>query len=449
MFRITTKLGEFLYQGNDRLKLELNGTQTPIQKDLKNLENYLNRIQTSNNYKEFIEFLRKEASYRINSFYYFFLNEDEFYIFRGGHFEIELLFRYKPEYPGLLEYLKKILVLSDTKKYTIVSTNSRNRYSIIAPWQVVDVLLTKEYIKCIGEESFHSFRLKSKNGKIRDIVAPHEKIKASLRELNALLQKVYDRRNAKVQVAYKKGKSVVSGAKPHKQDKYVFNLDIHDFYPSCKKELVKHYVDFLFSYSMNRAFIEEDFLDTITIDGGLFIGSPISGTLANAIISNPVSFMNNICEKYGMTVTVYADDISFSSSKRISKKFAEGIFTAAFEKYGLAQYFKINEKKSIGFSGCHRKITGVSINENNVLTVPTRYFRQLRTEIEHLANSKSNVNIEKLRGKIAYATMLDESGKVYRYLKKFSETVKAYSLCSEEKLKAMEERFGGTNGAEC
>ena len=44
----------------------------------------------------------------------------------------------------------------------------------------------------------------------------------------------------------------------------------------------------------------------------VFIGSPVSGTLANVAISNAVQYMNNICKKHGMKLSVYADDISFS-----------------------------------------------------------------------------------------------------------------------------------------
>ena len=38
----------------------------------------------------------------------------------------------------------------------------------------------------------------------------------------------------------RKGKNVKDGAKLHADKKYVFNIDLKDFYPSCKKkEIVK------------------------------------------------------------------------------------------------------------------------------------------------------------------------------------------------------------------
>ena len=92
-----------------------------------------------------------------------------------------------------------------------------------------------------------------------------------------------------------------------------------------------------------------------------------------------------------------------------------------------------NEKKCKGFSGVHRKITGVSINQNDDITVSRRYFRDLRTKIAHLGNG-DDVNIQKLRGQIAYALMIDESGKVKKYLNKFNNIVSNFNLCSQEKL---------------
>ena len=52
--------------------------------------------------------------------------------------------------------------------------------------------MVKENIISKNEELFKTFKLKSKNGKIRDIVAPHDDIKFALRDLNEILQKVYD-----------------------------------------------------------------------------------------------------------------------------------------------------------------------------------------------------------------------------------------------------------------
>lgn len=354
-----------------------------------------------------------------------------------------VVFVYKVETDTLLEYLKQILKIRDAEGFAILKVSSANRYNLIGNPEVLDVLLSKKMIEDRGEVVFNTYPHKSKNGKIREITAPHEEIKKPLRTLNTTFQKLFDKKTSAFQVAYKKGKNVKSGALIHINNKYVFNIDLKDFYPSCKRELVKRYISPVLDHMFNRTFVEEEFLNAILINDGLFIGSPISGTLANAIVSKPATYLKNICKHYGMEFSIYADDMSFSSDKFITKDFIEKIFNLAFSEYGLSDYFRMNQKKSVGFSGCNRKITGVIINGDNKISIPRRYFRNdIRVALNKLANGDTSVNINKLRGKIAYATAIDDSGKVLRYLNKYLNTVEQYNLCSAETLEKLAERSG-------
>lgn len=385
-------------------------------------------------YIEFIKELEKISNEKLISLYEIQFEDNSFYIFRqSAHkYQAKFILKYTPENDSMLELTKKIFRIEGKKTKTRCITEHQNNFNLVCSTSILRVLYTKYDIINKGEQTFHKFKLTSKNGKVRDIVAPHEDMKTVLRELNSFLQNVYDSRNTGIQIAYKKGNNVKTGALKHKNNKYVFNMDLKDFYPSCKRELVKKYTSFLFKNSYNRKFLEDEFLDTILIDDGLFIGSPISGTLANVIISKPISYLNAICNKSNITLTVYADDISFSSEKFLSEKFVNEIIQEAFAKYGLDTYFSLNQKKAIGYSGSRRKITGVAINDSDEVTVPRSYYRDLRARINNLANGDTSVNIQKLRGKIAYAVMLDDSGKILKYLKKFENTVKQYSLYSGE-----------------
>jgi hypothetical protein len=44
-----------------------------------------------------------------------------------------------------------------------------------------------------------------------------------------------------------------------------------------------------------------------------------------------------------------------------------------------------------------------------------------------------NIDIQKLRGQIAFSLMLEEGDKLKRYLNKYTSTVEKYNLCSKEK----------------
>jgi len=396
-------------------------------------------LPVTEDYKILLDIFKKDTTYSIPGMYIVSERDSKFYIFKSPLFseKLDFLAVYKPENDHMKEFCEKLFRI-DKDNASLIESNIQNNYSFIVDYRVLSLLFVKAWTESQNEQLFRKFKLKSKNGKVRDIIAPNDAIKASLQKLNDLFQKVYSKRNISFQVAYKKGKNIKSGAQCHIHDKYVYNLDLHNFYPSCKKEITRKYTDFLFSYTFNRKFIEEEFFNIIFIDDGLFIGSPVSGVLANTVISQAVCFMNNICKKYDIHLSVYADDICLSANKFISKKFATKIFNLSFSKYNLDKYFKLNNKKSIGLSGCNRKVTGVSINENDKITVPGRYYLDLRSQICHLAKGDSSTNINKLRGKISYALMIDETGKMKRYLAKFIDTVKEYKLCNEEKITELE-----------
>ena len=349
-----------------------------------------------------------------------------------------MLFLYKFENDQIKDLFK--LIFNNANAATFGSYDNSYIWGLLP--EVLDTLITARLLKANNEVLFERRTKLKKSGKVRVYYAPHDEIKRCLRELNVFFQRIYDSKNADFQVAYKKGKSVYNNAEIHKENKYVYNIDLKDFYPSCKKDLVRNYVEFLFNAIPGKVAVLEEFLDIITIDDGLFIGSPISGCLANAILSQAVKYIKNMCLKNDMEFSVYADDMTFSSNKRIKKENIEHMFSEAFVTYHLDQYFSLNEDKSVGFTGKNRKVTGVSINENNDLTTKRRYYREVRSMINHLANDQvPTVNVNKLRGKIAYGVMIDDSGKFYRYLKKYMDTVKQYKLCSDEKLNELKTRF--------
>ena len=404
------------------------------------MEEALKKIYCIKNYREFIRALEKEDSLKFRKKYINIMSDGYLFVTRVINNVDELpkvLFAYKYECKEFEDLLK--LMLNGTASVCESSMATGNCW--IGNPLAIQVMFTAEKLKSEGIVLFEKHHKRKKNGKIRIYYAPNEIIKEDLRALNDVLTSVYDGRNADFQVAYKKGKSVYDNATIHKNHKFVYNIDLKDFYPSCKRELVARYTRFLFKGALNTDGVLGKFLDYILIDGGLFIGNPISGCIANTIISKPVRYIKNMCKKSDMEFSVYADDMSFSSDKFISKDYIIEVFNGAFDRYGMMEYFKLNEEKCVGYSGCRRKVTGVSINDSNKVTCSTKYFRLLRAMIAHVAAGDDKVDIGKLRGKIAYATMVDDSGKVYRYLKKFETAVHEHKLCSDEKMLEMKSRF--------
>jgi hypothetical protein len=395
-------------------------------------------------YREFLAKMAEQTSDKVEKAYYCMMAEGHLLVASSeNNRDIKVVILYKPESAEISELIVKMLGVNDGAGKVIIG-NTANDFNFIAPKTILSVLFTAASLKSRGEDLYREFKIKSKNGKVRDIVAPHDEIKVELQRLNGVFQHIFDKINADFQVAYKKGKSISDNAGIHRNNKFVYNVDLKDFYPSCKRELVDKYVNFFFRNNYNGEVTKELFLDIVLKNGGLFIGSPISGTLANVIISKPVNYMKNIARKFGMEFSVYADDMTFSSDRFISRKLVEGAFNMAFSKYNLDNYFKLNEKKFHGMSNNRRRVTGVTINHEDQPTVSRGFYRDLRVKVHKLSlGETAGINIQKLRGRIAFASMVDESGKIYRLLKKFEKTVAQFRLASDEKMRELEQKNGG------
>lgn len=394
-----------------------------------------------NNSKDYINFL--------NSLYFRKIFSNVEIINNGSNLNINLKNKNEEyEYTYENEKIKDFFNnwLSTNVTHTSVVDSSSN-YQIFICSAIQELLLNAETKKDKNEELIHKFYIPKKSGGKREIIAPCEEIKEPLQKINKILQNVYDIKNEDFQVAYKKGKNVVNNAEMHTNNERVFKIDLKDFFPSCKRNYVVEKINFLFRNNIpNRSFIMDKFLETILYNDGLYIGNPVSGTLANAIISKPVKYLKNICKKTGMEFSVYADDMTFSSNKFIVKQYVIDIFNTAFSAFHMEKDFVLNAKKCYGLSKSNRFVTGVAINSSNVMTCKRIKYLRIRQTLHqlHFGDDSHLIDPSKLssvdnrkfwtwdqfKGNISYALMVDKSGKIINILKKYKDEVKKYNIIS-------------------
>lgn len=351
----------------------------------------------------------------------------------------------------------------------IVISDLDNDFQFLLPFDVLRLLYNASILKAEGKAYGREFVIKTGHGvhkKVRTIYSPDETLKPSLRAINDILVASYASRNESVSFAYKPGKSIVDNALPHANHKYLFKLDIHNFFPSCKRKYVQKYIDFLFANCPGKEYAENLFLDIILLNGALAIGNPIAGILADTIISPVVKYISNICKKENISFTIYSDDMTFSSDKILRKKYIENIFNFAVLKYNMEDDFKLNTKKSYGQSKTSRRVTGVGINNNDKLVVKRSLYDSVRLSLHELSfgkksyktskslldfeldndqilqseynrriNQSVNIDMKKLRGQLAFMNMVDKCGKLQRLVKKYEKTLLKYDLMSKEKIK--------------
>lgn len=142
------------------------------------------------------------------------------------------------------------------------------------------------------------------------------------------------------------------------------------------------------------------FEKNISTRNHLISGAPTSQILsyyANQNMFNKLDMFATKCEK---TMSVYVDDITFSSDNRISHRFIESIHRI-IGSYG----FRISAKKSRYYTKHYPKeITGVIINRAGEPELTNSLQRKIITELQIIKNDPSdNRSKEKLRGLIAAA----------------------------------------------
>ncbi|TDQ08875.1 retron-type reverse transcriptase [Pedobacter metabolipauper] len=244
----------------------------------------------------------------------------------------------------------------------------------------------------IGEDSptYSNFSIKKRSGRYRHISAPSEELMLIHRLINFLLSCVFQ--GHQCSHGFKKGSSVVSNAVVHVGKKYVFNIDLKDFFPSIDSEMVKEaLMRPPFNLSGERKSIAEHLSGLCTMRAPLkkgirnssrkFIlpqGAPTSPLLSNAVCQNLDNLLESLAKANQLVYTRYADDITFSGNNNV---FEEGsAFLIELVRIISEQGFQINESKTrlLGKSA-RQEVTGIVVNEKT--NVKREYLKPLRMYI--------------------------------------------------------------------
>lgn len=392
-------------------------------------------------YKDVISYFKEVYDNNDNLIRIFVLFNNKFICYSSNEYfdEVNMDFVYTVENDYIQTLLNNICYADKEQNSAIIckpSSDKKKKNILLLRYSVFEILLIAADYKFNDKKLINEFDLQTKS-KVRHIIAPQGDFMTSLKSLNVLLQKKFDRKNDLFQVAYKKGKSIVDNAIIHKDNKYVFKTDFKDFFPSCKRELVEKALNFLFDdyNGYNLDVIKDLFYSTILYKGGLFIGSPISGTVANYVISDAVLDMRNTALRYGVKMTVYADDITFSSEKVLYKKSVLDIVNGSLQRCGLFPFFKLNSKKCIGLSNQRRSITGIVFNHNDEMTTHRFRYNHIRQSLYQLEKGeKGNFNMNELKGQIAFVLPTDYSEKYQKLFTKYRNVLLNNKLISEENL---------------
>lgn len=259
-------------------------------------------------------------------------------------------------------------------------------WSLTTPADIADMLevtsinLNYWIYRTPEPKRYTTFFISKKTGMARKIDAPNANIKILQQKLNQVLQTVFQSKPSVHGFAL--GKSVRSNAGQHLNKRWVFNVDLEDFFPSINFGRVR-------GMFMGQPYNLPEKVATVLahlccFQGRLPQGAPTSPVVSNMICAQMDSQLQFLAQRHQCTYTRYADDITFSCT---SRRFPVGIAVpnelnqiipgSSLREIIGQNGFSINQRK-VWLRGRDRRqvVTGVTVNA--FPNLQRRYINQIR-----------------------------------------------------------------------
>lgn len=264
--------------------------------------------------------------------------------------------------------------------------------------------------------------LSCKNGKKRLIAVPNAHLQCIQSNLLSYLQYLDypEYMNAGI-----KGKSYITNARMHKDNQYLFKLDISKFFPNTSRNKIYNFFVEKMNVSPDVATILTN-LTTINInayknrsnyneisnfmkDNGikqryhLISGSPTSIIIAFLVNIEMFESLKKLCDDNSLTFTVYVDDLTFSSAKEIPLAIRNKIISI-IQGFG----YKISNSKTQYYTYKQpKKVTGVIIDKYGVLKSPNSLLKRAHSAVLEYKLKKQDSNILQIRGIVGAVNDID------------------------------------------
>ena len=289
------------------------------------------------------------------------------------------------------------------------------------------------------EEKYFSFNIPKKNGGVREIFAPITELKSLQRrlanDLQVCLQELegVSRYHNNASHGFVRNKSILTNAKAHKNKRFVFNIDLRDFFPAISGQRIRGFLinDERFKFSEQVA---TTIAHIACREGVLPQGSPCSPVISNLIAGILDVHLARLAKKYGCRYTRYADDITFSTNKKefptaiaykCSSDSHKWLIGVQLEKLISKSGFIINETKTrMQYKDSRQEVTGLVVNKRINVTAEYRHlvrayvfslinkgFYEIRStakdESGNMTDTVSHGSIAKLHGMLGYIHSVD------------------------------------------
>lgn len=246
-----------------------------------------------------------------------------------------------------------------------------------------------------NKKKYKEFEIPKKKGGVRKILAPNDDLKKIQSSLSELLYGCIKEINivkgvkGNLSYGYQKKISIVNNAKVHVNKRYVFAIDLKDFFDSINFGRVRGF------FISNNNFGLDSKVATIIAqiachNNILPQGSPCSPVISNLIGHILDIKLAQLASKCGCSYSRYCDDITFSTNKRVfpyeiafTMEGSEYIPSQSLTKIINKSGFEINSKKvRMSFFYSQQQVTGLTVNCR--VNTPRKYRDTVRALVHKL-----------------------------------------------------------------
>lgn len=247
-------------------------------------------------------------------------------------------------------------------------------------------------------QKYTEFCISKKNGKTRQISAPTPRLKNLQRRLSDVLydcrKDIIEKNGATRSFGFEKHVGIYENALSHRKRRWVFNVDISDFFPSINFGRVRGFFIANSEFSLDPA-VATIIAQISCFSNSLPQGSPSSPVIANFICGSLDYRLARLAKRNRCNYSRYADDITFSTNER---QFPEQLAQEADDPQGWRagetltsiieqSGFKINDSKTrMSKHHSRQQITGLIANR--VINSPIEIRKFCRSSVHRLLNNR-------------------------------------------------------------
>ena len=254
--------------------------------------------------------------------------------------------------------------------------------------------------KMPGSSKYKKFDIPKRNGGSRQICAPLPELKLVQRRLSDLLQNCVEEINKahgwedRIAHGFKRKHSIITNAKEHRHRRYVFNVDLKDFFGTINLGRVRGF------FIKDKNFLLRPNIATLLAQIACYENALPQGSPCSPVISNLIGHVLDIhlvrlASRAGCTYSRYADDLTFSTNKpsfpaSIAKraKVDEHKWIPGNELARLVKKsgFEMNQLKTrMQYRDSRQEVTGLVVNSK--VNVRSEYRHTVRAMVHHLINT--------------------------------------------------------------